>query len=275
MIDKKVMTLHFSKQAKEYDTYAKIQKDMALELLTMINFDKIKDNLTILDIGCGTGYLTEQLLLLFPNARITAVDIAPGMIEFARKKFSNKQVDFKCLDIEEAELDQKFDLIISNATFQWFNDLKSTLAKLNRMLEYGGILAFSTFGDKTFNELHTAYRIAKEKQNISTNVSPGQKFFDLKTISNMCETNLDDNQLLSFQLVSKEKYEYEYYESVMKFLKSVKKVGANNSNSQRHINLSLTKDMINIYEKIFHDKEFVQVTYHCIYLCWNKLKKKE
>ena len=53
--------------------------DILIEFMLENNKDSIKIK-NILEIGCGTGYLTRALIELFPSAHITAVDIAPGMI---------------------------------------------------------------------------------------------------------------------------------------------------------------------------------------------------
>lgn len=99
MIDKNVLKKNFSRNAVNYDTYAVIQKKMAHQLLKTISFEHkdTHDSINILDIGCGTGYFTEQLARCYPNANITAVDIAPGMIEYARKKLRSKKLNFYVL----------------------------------------------------------------------------------------------------------------------------------------------------------------------------------
>ena len=123
MIDKKQVQIHFSKNVETYDSYANVQKSMCENLMNYIEQKYCEDNFNILEIGCGTGCLTEMLCRKFPNAKITALDIAPGMIEYADKKLSKYNVNFICNDIEEFELNDKYDFIISNATFQWLNNL--------------------------------------------------------------------------------------------------------------------------------------------------------
>ena len=56
-------------------------------------------------------------------------------------------------DVEELALDEKFDLIVSNATLQWAEDLKSVVSKLNNMLKDRGILAFSIFGNRNLEQM--------------------------------------------------------------------------------------------------------------------------
>ncbi|WP_333871548.1 malonyl-ACP O-methyltransferase BioC [Desulforamulus putei] len=274
MIDKNILKKNFSRNAVNYDTYATVQRKMAHELLKIISFERkdIHDSIDILDIGCGTGYFTEQLVRCYPNANITAVDIAPGMIEYARKKFKSKKIEFLCADIEEAEMNRKYDLIVSNATFQWFNQLEQTIIKLDAMLKNNGMLAFSTFGPMTFCELHRSYKMAGDKLNFETGPLPVQKFLSCEELLGICQKNLVDTSPSSYKVASLEKHEYEYFDTVRDFLISVKKIGANNSNCDRRTNPALIKEMIKIYETAFTEGNRIKVTYHCIFLKVEKRK---
>lgn len=40
----------------------------------------------ILEVGCGTGYVTKRLARIYPQAQITAIDIAPAILEVARER---------------------------------------------------------------------------------------------------------------------------------------------------------------------------------------------
>lgn len=272
MIDKKVLQMHFSRKAVNYDTYANVQKKMAYELLNMASFDCGNKNgcIDILDIGCGTGFLTEQLLYNYQTARITAVDFAPGMIEYARDKFFGKNVEFHCLDIEEAEFNKKYDMIISNATFQWFNHLEKTIEKIGSILKNSGVLAFSTFGDMTFNELHRSYEIAGNKLNMEPESLPGQKFFSPVEILEICRRRLKNTGTSKYEIINTENHEYEYFKTVRDFLDSVKKIGANNSNCNRKSNTALTREMIKTYEAMYKEDGHVKATYHCVFFTVKK-----
>jgi len=272
MIDKRILQRHFSRNAASYDTYARVQKKMAAELLNISAFDFADDqaDLAILEIGCGTGHLTRQLLSSFPNAAITAVDIAPGMIEFARERVKNGQVEFSCLDIEEAVLEKKYDIIISNTTFQWFNNLEGTIEKLGQMLKNNGAIAFSTFGHLTFNELHHSYEIARNKLGIAGEQLPSQNFFQLEEILKICRDRLEGACSGRYDFRKNESLEQEYFNSVREFLDSVKKIGANNSNLNRRSNIALTKEMMKVYEEIFKEGGLIKATYHCIFVVAKK-----
>jgi malonyl-CoA O-methyltransferase len=159
-----------------YDIHAHVQRMMAERLTKSLIGWKSEgdtDGLNILEIGCGTGALTEILVNEFSFASITALDIAPAMIKVAEHRvlsstandvgYSNSQPDrlrFLHADVEmwapDAPTDS-FDLIVSNACFQWLSNPRQTLCHLRRMLRAGGLLVFTTFGPDTFYELHQAF----------------------------------------------------------------------------------------------------------------------
>ena len=73
MIDKQQVKFHFSKNASNYNQYANVQrnmKDTLIKFMLQNNKSTIKIK-NILEIGCGTGYLTHALTETFPNAHIS------------------------------------------------------------------------------------------------------------------------------------------------------------------------------------------------------------
>ncbi len=140
----------FSQYAKTYDRYAAIQKKLAQKLISLLPEKDVK---SALDIGCGTGNFTKLLREKFKNCHITAVDISPQMIEVAKNKLGNENVEYLIADAEELEPEKKFDLIASNASMQWFANLDKTLGKYKKMLKDNGAIAFTIFGPLTYNEL--------------------------------------------------------------------------------------------------------------------------
>lgn len=271
MIDKKLLKMRFNRNARTYDQYANVQKKMAEELL---NFSKLNNSAhnqikRILDIGCGTGYLTKLLYTLFPSANITAIDLAPGMIEIAKVYCcESSNIEFICGDIEEITINGQYDLIISNATFQWFNQLQITMNKLYELLTTKGILCFTTFGIQTFSELHESYEKAKVHLNLILEDSPGQAFYSLSDLTQLCITSLPtETGADPLQVDSMECFEYEYFNCSKDFFHSVKKIGANNSNTQgRYKSPLFISEVIKIYDTDYRENEKVRATYHCLFL---------
>ena len=94
---------------------------------------------SVLEIGCGTGQLTE--LLARSGFRLTAIDIGPSMIAAARRRVANADVSFQVTPFEDlAADDASFDLVISSAAFHWI-DPEVAFSKSARLLRPGGWLA--------------------------------------------------------------------------------------------------------------------------------------
>lgn len=143
-------------QAHLYDQYARVQKISAQKLVTNIkkNFNKKFPPQTILEIGCGTGFLTQHLLRAFPEARIVASDISPKMLKRAQEKFgdAHTRLSYRVLDGETIQTNDRYDLICSNFTFQWFQNLEKGLVNCVSLLNPNGCLVFSTLTRSSFLE---------------------------------------------------------------------------------------------------------------------------
>lgn len=109
---------------------------------TIINYDEMTDTLVntipnnkkkpyILDLGSGTGCLTEKILKRFPKAHITCIDVSPVMIKTAKnnlKKYDN--VEFIQDDFTNINAYNKYDAIITAITLNYLTrKTKETLIK--------------------------------------------------------------------------------------------------------------------------------------------------
>jgi ubiquinone/menaquinone biosynthesis C-methylase UbiE len=94
---------------------------------------------TILEVGCGTGQLTERLAR--PGLQLTAIDIGASLIAAARRRITDASVSFQVTSFEDfAAAGASFDLVISSAAFHWI-DPEVAFAKSARLLRPGGWLA--------------------------------------------------------------------------------------------------------------------------------------
>lgn len=155
IINKESVSKHFSKASKTYDSHASFQAFMAQELVKMLSSTEYKH---ILEIGCGTGYLSSLLLDNFKYDSLLLNDLSENMLSLCKEKFGhNDKVSFLLKDAESLSFaDEDFySLIISNACFQWLKDLEGALLSYKTALRSDGILAFTTFGKNNFKELKT------------------------------------------------------------------------------------------------------------------------
>ena len=91
------------------------------------------------DLGCGPGNSTEVLAAAFPDATVTGLDNSPEMIAAARKRLPDIQFDIA--DIETWNDEGPFDVILSNAVFQWVPNHEILFPRLLGRLAPGGSLA--------------------------------------------------------------------------------------------------------------------------------------
>lgn len=150
------LTRQFNRGSTTYDQHADLQNLMGKRLLERLSGIPVRFH-NILELGCGTGGLTAGLIQAFPEAHVTAVDLAAGMVELARTRLDGFSGVRLC--VADAEIPEwgpaVFDLIISSATLQWFEHPGSSVPDLVTSLRRGGHMLHSTFGPRTFSELHS------------------------------------------------------------------------------------------------------------------------
>ncbi|EER20797.1 MULTISPECIES: methyltransferase domain-containing protein [spotted fever group] len=149
LIKRKIQT-RFDTASNSYDNVANVQKESAHILVTKLyEFDHKFYPETILDLGTGTGYVTEDLLSYYSESSYTLNDIAPNMIKIVQNKFCKlKKFNFYISDMEYGDF-QNHDLIISNFALQWVSNLEATLQKFYAQSK---IFSFSCLLDGTFKE---------------------------------------------------------------------------------------------------------------------------
>ena len=123
--------------ARTYDLSSEPQQKWASEVLARI--EGIAPDATVLDVGCGTGRVTEALLSLVPRGRVLALDASPEMVALARARLGDR-AQVWCQDVLDLELDQPADAIVSTAALHWVSDHDRLWARLARALRDGGVL---------------------------------------------------------------------------------------------------------------------------------------
>lgn len=152
----------FSGAAARYDAHTSLHKEIGRGLIKQVT--AVKTRKAILDIGMGTGWLTNQLKFYFPQTRIVGIDFADGMIEQARGQNQGVmivQADACALPFQPGS----FDLIVSNLAYQWVPDLQQSFGLCHSILQEGGAFHLTLFGRQTFRELFFCLDHARGKLN--------------------------------------------------------------------------------------------------------------
>lgn len=148
----------FATAAPKYDAVAQVQRHVATRLAGMLTAAALPAGTHAVEIGCGTGLLTERLLAAQPSARWLITDIASTMVEHCARRCGPSRAEFRVMDGEAPDLaPASCDLIVSSLAMQWFTDLEAGLARLGACLTPGGRLVFATLGADTFIEWRSAH----------------------------------------------------------------------------------------------------------------------
>lgn len=260
MINKQQVCRHFGKMSSTYNEYAIVQKKMA-ESLAQLAAKTGASPRRILEIGCGTGFFTQKLAELYPESQIIATDISPDMLHTAKINLTNfTNITYQLEDGENLQLSGQFDLIISNAAFQWFHDYQQAFQQFYNRLQPGGYLLYATFGSDTFSELHRSFEAAHHSLDIQDPHHHGPTFISRPALAEI-------SHQLGFVSQHHEGFFKEYFPTVKDFLISVKKIGANNASHGQNIkvNRKLIFAMMSYYEQHFTNNEQIYATYHAIY----------
>jgi trans-aconitate 2-methyltransferase len=130
--------------ARTYDSSSQPQQAWATEVVARL--EGLTPDATVLDVGCGTGRVTETLLALVPRGRVLAMDASPAMVALAHERLGSR-VEVWCQDVLDLDLDEHVDAIISTATLHWVTDHDRLWARLARALRPGGVLEIQCGGE--------------------------------------------------------------------------------------------------------------------------------
>ena len=149
ILRKQYMRDLFKTQARSYDFHDDVYGFYAhrlwvLSLLGVINkFMNSKKSARMLDLACGTGFVTFNVAKRYHNIAISGFDISPHMIEVARerrdKKFKDRKINFYLGDAELPYGDNKYDIITTSFAFRNFANKNLAVENVFRALKPGGV----------------------------------------------------------------------------------------------------------------------------------------
>jgi trans-aconitate 2-methyltransferase len=124
-------------------TYDRIADPMTRWGSAVLDRLPLRGDERVLDVGCGSGRVTEQLLARLPRGRVVALDGSPAMIDEARRRLRGEgdRVTFVVADLlAPLPVEPPVDAILSTATFHWITDHDLLFRNLAGVVGPGGML---------------------------------------------------------------------------------------------------------------------------------------
>ncbi|MFO7859500.1 MAG: malonyl-ACP O-methyltransferase BioC [Ectothiorhodospiraceae bacterium] len=220
--DRDAIRRAFDAAAARYDDTAVLQHEVGRRVLERLDFIKLVPQ-QVVDVGAGTGLTTAGLRQRYRKARVTAVDLAPAMLQRARRHGSwLRPLPAVCAAAESLPFrDRSVDLLFSNLTFQWVGDLDRLFEECQRVLRPDGLLMFSTFGPDTLRELRESWSDADDERHVN-------RFVDMHDIGDaLVKARFGDPvmDMENFTLT---------YDSATALMRDLKSMGAQTVRGGRH-----------------------------------------
>ncbi|MBA3581168.1 MAG: methyltransferase domain-containing protein [Gammaproteobacteria bacterium] len=167
----------------------------------------------LLDIGAGTGFVSNLLQQHYPHAQCVAVDLAPAMLQCLRAELPATAL--VCADAQSLPLAAKsFSIAASSLAFQWCADIAQVFKQCARVLQSDGVLAFATFLPGTLAELNQAWQHVDAGRHVNS---------CLPQVELQAQLEQAGFAEIQWQL----RTEHTYYETVDQLLLELRTIGAN------------------------------------------------
>jgi malonyl-CoA O-methyltransferase len=245
----------FHAASATYDQAAALQQEVRSRLLERLDVVRLTPT-AVLDLGAGTGHATRQLKQRYPKATVVAMDLAFGMLQYARKQQSwRRRFARVCADAQRVALrEHSVDLVFSSLMLQWCNDPDAVFSEARRVLRPGGLLTFTTLGPDTLRELRAAWRSVDPHTHVN-------QFVDMHDIGDALVRARFADPVLDVERITLT------FPDVFALMRELKAIGAHNVTAGRRAGLTgrgAIQTMAAAYEQFRRDGK-LPATYEVVY----------
>ncbi len=139
-----------------YDEHSRLQETIANLFLNRLKrrFSLSTEHSYLLDIGCGSGRVSQFILNTFPGVSITGIDTSQEMIDFASRHFQNPRMSFRLDKAEELKSipTLSMDAITSFSCLHWVQNHPAAFRAMQRVLKPGGWLGVMLAAETGFDD---------------------------------------------------------------------------------------------------------------------------
>ena len=254
-INKVLVAQRFAKAGQSYVEHAVVQKQISVQLFEYLKVYCPQNLASVLEIGCGSGNLThlfqshfqvEQLFLndLYDDVEQHFLNFkSPLNLPFVKGR---PKVNWLIGDIEQLNLPQSLDAVISSSALQWMINLPALLQRIRSALKPNSYFGFSTFGPDNLTEIKQL-------------TGQGLNYIDLQSLKRQLEQQ--DLEVLFIEQEVKPIY-FDHPKSVLQHLKATGVTAT--AQSHRWTKQSLQQFYLDYQQ--FYDEQGFRLTYHPIYV---------
>lgn len=248
IINKNLIKQRFSSSFETgYDSNARVQKEIAKTLfLKWENSIGLKQDASILEFGCGTGFFTRTYLSHLYPSRLVLNDIC----NMPTITLNLNTTDYEFIEGDAEQLSfppGTFDYIVSSSAIQWFENIPFFLEKASNWLKPGGALVISSFGPRNMIEIKNIAKISLNYKDTDWFYTKIKRNFDIILID-------EESKVLLF-------------DSPIDALKHIKATGVNSVNSERLATKNV-RNLLDNYPEDINGK--FPLTYNPIYIIAKK-----
>ncbi len=254
---KEEIALSFGDAAEYYHRHARIQKEVAQRLIASLEpWRDIIPPGPVLEVGCGTGFVSGGLIDLYPNRQKIITDLSPEMVQFCKNRYgTGEKLEYRVLDAEQiAREEPHYALTVSGFAAQWFKDPPLTLGRLLDATLPGGLLLASFPGNESFPRWREYCR--ELGLPFTGNPLPDTEEMVIKMSSESSQVDYYEDTVS------------QTFDSAADFFRHLKKIGA----GTRHKGRMLTPSEIKLLVKHWDEQAGGQITvsYQVIFLAVKK-----